>query len=84
MAQAIDGSATLTISGTEAAINTALDGLQYQGSQDYNGSDTLTVTTGSDAAVEANLARSLRVLERFAGRRNERTTLMEQPTGIRR
>ena len=50
-----DGDATLTISGTEAAINTALDGLQYQGNQDYNGSDTLTVTTGSDAAVEANL-----------------------------
>ncbi len=50
-----DGDGTLTISGTESAINTALDGLQYQGNQDYNGSDTLTVTTGSDAAVEANL-----------------------------
>ena len=50
-----DGDATLTISGTESAINTALDGLQYQGNQDYNGSDALSVTTGSDAAVEANL-----------------------------
>ena len=50
-----DGSGTLTISGTEAAINTALNGLQYQGNQDYNGSDTLTVTTGSAAAAEANL-----------------------------
>jgi hypothetical protein len=50
-----NGEATLTIAGTETDINAALDGLQYQGTQDYNGADTLTVTTGSDAAVEANL-----------------------------
>ena len=50
-----NGSATLTISGTEADINAALDGLQYQGDLNFNGSDTLTVTTGSNATVEANL-----------------------------
>jgi len=50
-----DGDATITISGTESDINTALNGLQYQGTQDYNGADTLTVTTGSDAATDANL-----------------------------
>ncbi|MGB7329407.1 MAG: LamG-like jellyroll fold domain-containing protein, partial [Rubripirellula sp.] len=49
-----DGDATITISGTESDINTALNGLQYQGTQDYNGADTLTVTTGSDAATDAN------------------------------
>ena len=50
-----DGEAVLTISGTETGINTALDGLQYLGDQDYNGNDTLTVTTGSSAATETNL-----------------------------
>ncbi|MFK7966563.1 MAG: LamG-like jellyroll fold domain-containing protein, partial [Burkholderiaceae bacterium] len=50
-----NGDATLAISGTESAINTALDGMAYQGTQDYNGSDTLTVTTGSSPTVEANL-----------------------------
>ncbi|MFK8030204.1 MAG: LamG-like jellyroll fold domain-containing protein, partial [Gammaproteobacteria bacterium] len=50
-----DGEATLTISGTESAINTALDGMQFLGDSDYNGSDTLTVTTGSSAATESDL-----------------------------
>ncbi|TWU08136.1 LamG-like jellyroll fold domain-containing protein [Stieleria varia] len=50
-----NNSATLTISGTESDINTALDGLQFLGNASYNGSDTLTVTTGSSPAVEANL-----------------------------
>ncbi|EMB19109.1 Pentaxin [Rhodopirellula europaea 6C] len=50
-----DGDASIVISGAESDLNTALDGLQYLGNQDYNGSDTLTVTTGSNAGVEANL-----------------------------
>ena len=48
-----NGSSTLTISGTESDINTALDGLQYDPNSNYNGSDTLTITTGSSAATEA-------------------------------
>lgn len=50
-----NGDAALSIAGTESDINTALDGLQFQGNQDYNGSDTLTVSTGSPASTEANL-----------------------------
>ncbi len=37
--------ATVTIAGTVADINTALDGLVYQGIDNYNGPDTLTITT---------------------------------------
>lgn len=50
-----DGSATLTISGSQADINTALDGLVYTPTADYNGGDTLTISTGSAKAVETNL-----------------------------
>ncbi|MEZ6035661.1 MAG: LamG-like jellyroll fold domain-containing protein [Planctomycetaceae bacterium] len=50
-----NGSASLTIAGTETAINTALDGLQYLANVNFKGSDTLTLTTGSAAAAEANL-----------------------------
>ena len=50
-----NGDGSLTISGSESDVNAALDGLQYQGDTDYNGADTLTVTTGSTAATEANI-----------------------------
>ncbi|MFK7888897.1 MAG: LamG-like jellyroll fold domain-containing protein, partial [Gammaproteobacteria bacterium] len=50
-----DGDATVMFYGTESAVNAALNGLQYQGAPDFNGSDTLTVTTGSSAATEATL-----------------------------
>ena len=50
-----NGEAVLTIAGTEADINAALDGMQYQGLLDFNGADTLSITTGSTAATEVNL-----------------------------
>ena len=37
--------ATMTFSGTVEDINTALDGLQYDPTADYSGSDTLTLTS---------------------------------------
>ncbi|MBI5924824.1 MAG: DUF4347 domain-containing protein, partial [Aquabacterium sp.] len=42
-----DGTAdnTMTFTGTVSAINTALSGLTYSPSANYNGSDTLTITT---------------------------------------
>ncbi|HJW93094.1 MAG TPA: Ig-like domain-containing protein, partial [Thermoanaerobaculia bacterium] len=42
-----DGSsdATMTFTGTISAINTALQGMSYLGNSNYNGSDTLTITT---------------------------------------
>ncbi|PON16855.1 hypothetical protein C2W62_16245 [Candidatus Entotheonella serta] len=40
-----DGTAAMTISGLESAINTALDGLDYTPDQDYYGPDNLEITT---------------------------------------
>src|SRR6185295_2448440 len=50
-----NGTATLTLSGTQADINATLAALTYQGTLNYNGPDTLTVTstdTNSVADVE--------------------------------
>ncbi|WP_404852022.1 beta strand repeat-containing protein [Colwellia sp. MB02u-10] len=47
-----DGSESVTITGTTAQINDALDGLIYAGTADYNGSVILTVTsTGAGSVV---------------------------------
>ena len=45
-----DGTAnsTMTFSGTVAAINAALNGLGYQGNLNFNGSDTLNITTNDN------------------------------------
>ena len=40
-----DGSFEVTLRGKVANINAALNGLTYQGNANYNGSDTLTITT---------------------------------------
>ena len=40
-----NGSASLTLSGNETDLNATLVTLVYQGTQDFNGSDTLTVTS---------------------------------------
>ena len=47
-----NGTASVTITGTAAEINTALAGLAYTGNLDFNGADTLTVAT-SDATATA-------------------------------
>jgi methionine-rich copper-binding protein CopC len=44
------GDATMTFSGTAAAINAALSGLAYRGNLNVNGSDTLTVTTSDNGS----------------------------------
>ena len=41
----VNGSNTLTLSGTQADINAALATLTYQGAPNFNGSDTLTITS---------------------------------------
>ena len=46
-----NGTAIVTIAGTAAQINTALAGLAYVGNPDFNGADTLTVTTRDGAAA---------------------------------
>ena len=40
--------ATMTFTGTQAAVNAALNGLVYTPNTDFNGSDTLTVTTNDN------------------------------------
>jgi hypothetical protein len=46
-----NGTATVTITGTVTQINTALASLAYTGNLDFNGPDTLTVTT-DDGSVQ--------------------------------
>ena len=47
-----NGTATVTISGSAAQINAALAGLSYTGNLNFNGPDTLTVTTGDGTAQD--------------------------------
>ncbi len=47
-----NGSATVMISGTAAAINGALDGLSYAPAADYNGNASISVTTSDGAAAD--------------------------------
>jgi VCBS repeat-containing protein len=46
-----NASSTLTLSGTQAQINAALASISYQGSLNFNGSDTLTVLSTDSNAV---------------------------------
>ncbi len=51
-----NGSATLTLSGTQADINATLSTLTYQGNSNFNGSDTLTVfSTDSGGLTDSDL-----------------------------
>ncbi len=45
-----DGTGSVTLSGTAAQINAALAGLTYTNTPDYNGADTLTVSTSDGTA----------------------------------
>jgi VCBS repeat-containing protein len=50
-----NGSATLTLSGTQADLNATLASLVYQGSLHYTGADTLTVTsTDSNSSTDVD------------------------------
>jgi hypothetical protein len=55
-----DGSAdsTMTFSGTVAAINAALNGLGYKGNLNFNGSDTLNITTNDNGNTGSGGAQS--------------------------
>src|SRR6266542_4368127 len=45
-----NGTASVTITGSAAQINTALAGLAYTGNLNFNGADTLTIATSDDAS----------------------------------
>src|SRR5262249_2058463 len=47
-------SANVTITGTAAQINTALAGLSYAGNLNFNGADTLTVSTTDGTATDTD------------------------------
>ena len=49
-----NGTASVTITGTAAQINTALAGLAYTGNLDFNGADTLTVATSDGTATDTD------------------------------
>ena len=49
-----NGTASVTIAGTAAQINTALAGLAYTGNLDFNGADTLTVATSDGTATDTD------------------------------
>lgn len=49
-----NGSGSVTISGTAAAITGALNGLSFTPTADYNGSATLTLTTTDGAATDVD------------------------------
>src|SRR5438309_627508 len=51
-----DGTARLTLSGSQADINATLASLAYQGTLNYNGPDTLIVTRHESNAVKVVLA----------------------------
>ena len=49
-----NGTASVTIAGTAAQINTALAGLAYTGNLNFNGADTLTVATSDGTATDTD------------------------------
>jgi len=49
-----DGSSTIVIDGLESNINAALNGLRFTPNTDYNGADTLKVTTAIAAGLEGH------------------------------
>ena len=49
-----NGTASVTIAGPAAQINTALAGLAYAGNPNFNGADTLTVATSDGAATDTD------------------------------
>ena len=49
-----NGTASVTITGTAAQINTALAGLAYTGNLNFNGADTLTVVTSDGTATDTD------------------------------
>ena len=53
-----NGTATITLTGTVAQINTALDGLEYTGDLNYSGTEKLTITTNDQGNTGTGGAQS--------------------------
>ena len=68
-----DGAAdtTMTFRGTASAINTALNGLSYMPTTNYNGSATLTLRTLDSTLVSLNIDANLQARYTFEGNAND-------------
>ncbi|MEZ6078116.1 MAG: LamG-like jellyroll fold domain-containing protein [Pirellulaceae bacterium] len=55
-----NGTASFTVTGTVDNINAALNGLQYNPTANYNGADSLTITTNAETIYQLNLDANLR------------------------
>ena len=64
--------ATMTFSGSIANINAALEGLTYTPNNDYNGTDTLTVTTNDQGQHWHRWAADRRRHRQHHGRQSKR------------
>ncbi len=53
-----DGTGQVVLTGDLAHLNAALNGLSYQGAQDFNGSDTLTITSNDQGSTGSGGAQS--------------------------
>ena len=53
-----NGTASVTITATQAQINAALTGLAYRGNVDFNGGDTLMVAADDGTATDTDPSRS--------------------------
>ena len=62
---------TMTFSGTVASINTALNGLSYNPTADYNGSATLTITSVDNTLESLNIDANLQARYIFDGSAND-------------
>ncbi len=63
--------ATMTFSGTVENINAALDGLQYDPTADYSGSDTLTLTSYDQTLYSLDFDANLQARYTFEGNAND-------------
>ncbi|TKB90336.1 MAG: tandem-95 repeat protein [Nitrospira sp.] len=63
--------ATMTFRGTVANINTALNGLTYAPTSDYNGSATLTVISRDNTLVSLDIDANLQARYTFEGNAND-------------
>ena len=62
-----NATSSVTIYGSVADINEALDGLQYEPTLDWNGSDTLTISTTDGEIYALNIDANLQAYYEFTG-----------------
>src|SRR2546423_9435549 len=79
-----NGTNSLTLSGSQVDINTTLASLSYQGTLNYNGLDTLTVTSrDSNAETErAPVSTPVTTLYRMPSSAGTKTQVVNEATAL--